>query len=163
MSYNFQPTGALSCDFGSVETTTLESYTTTTTTTSTTTTTTSTTTADNSWYIFVAPDDFEVIDYDDEAFYIDLGGQAHKFSKLCNPDWVASDGYNCERTASGGHCSDPVKYIVLYATENADGIWETGLQCPQCGCGEDGAVNLNDLYAENGDRTVPNRRPRKNL
>ena len=158
MSNNFQPTGALSCDFGSIETTTLESYTTTT-------TSTSTTTNDNSWYIFVGPDNFSIIDYGDEnddAVYIDLEGQAHKFSNLCNPDWVASDGYNCERIASDGYCRDTAKAMVFYATENADGIWETALQCPQCGCGDDGAVNLNDLYAERGDRTVSNRRPRKN-
>ena len=157
MSYNFQPTGALSCDFGSTETTTLESYTPTT-------TTTSTTTADNSWYIFVGPDDFMIYDSYDAygSVYIDIEGQAHKFSNLCNPDFVASDGYNCELIASGGFCSDKAMVMVFFATENANGIWETALQCPQCGCGDDGAANLNDLYAEDGDRTVANRRPRKN-
>ena len=151
LSY-FQPTGALGCDFGP-ETTTPEP-----TTTSTTTSTTTTTTADNNWYIFVHPENFEL--YSADYNYVDLGGQAHKFSQLCNPDWVASDGLGCKGYAFYEYCQDTAYQLVFYATENTNGIWETALQCPQCGCGADGAINLNDRYAEDDDRTVPNRRPR---
>ena len=38
--------------------------------------------------------------------------------------------------------------MVWAATENDEGVFETPLNCPQCGCGEHGlhdAVNLNDL------------------
>ena len=89
------------------------------------------------------------------------GGQTHKFSELCNADFVSSDGYNCEEHAEKGYCEDDAFEMVYYASENTDGIWETGLQCPQCGCGADGAVNLNDLYVDDDNKKVPNRRPRK--
>ena len=91
----------------------------------------------------------------------DAGGQTHKFSTLCNADFVASDGYNCDEHFEYGYCEDAAFTMVYYASENTDGIWETGLQCPQCGCGAGGAVNLNDLYAEGDNKKVPNRRPRK--
>ena len=118
--------------------------------------TTTTTTTGRYWYTFVLPDDFHVY-YNNEV----SGGQALEFSKLCNADFVDSDGWNCAEFAENGFCEDSADNMVYYATENADGIWETGLQCPQCGCGDDGAVNLNDLYAADGDRTVSNREPRK--
>ena len=37
-----------------------------------------------------------------------------------------------------------------------DDIYETVLQCPECGCGAGGTVNLNDLYAaeQDGSRKV---------
>ena len=110
----------------------------------------------NLWYEFVLPDDFEMHNNYDVS-----GGQTYKFSELCNEYFVASDGYNCAQHAEYGFCQDNAFEMVYYATENTDGIWETGLQCPQCGCGDDGAVNLNDLYAADGDRTVSNREPRK--
>ena len=76
-------------------------------------------------------------------------GQAMQFSRLCNPDWT--DGGN------RGGCSYWVRYCHVSArthtylrTQNADGIYETALQCPQCGCSEEnGALNLNDIY-QNG-------------
>ena len=109
-----------------------------------------------SYYEFTLPDDFEMY-YN----YDVTGGQTHKFSELCNADFVSSDGHNCAAHAAAGFCEDTAFGMVYYATENADGIWETALQCPQCGCGAGGAVNLNDLYAEDDNKKVPNRIPRK--
>ena len=67
-----------------------------------------------------------------------------QFSLSCNPDWT--DGKN------GDDCSDWVSYCHIAAvthaywrSQNADGIYETALQCPQCGCGENGALDLNDI------------------
>ena len=37
--------------------------------------------------------------------------------------------------------------MVGWAYYNTNGHLETWLQCPQCGCGAEGAANLNDLYA----------------
>ena len=39
-------------------------------------------------------------------------------------------------------------FFVGFAVANEHDILETGLQCSQCGCGADGAANLNDVYAE---------------
>ena len=43
------------------------------------------------------------------------------------------------------YCAVTLHYLVKYSTKNAEGIWESGLQCPGCGCDDDGAINLNDL------------------
>ena len=45
---------------------------------------------------------------------------------------------------------------LLGAGEWKDGIYETPLQCPECGCGSGGAANMNDLYAgeQDGSRKV---------
>ena len=111
-------------------------------------TTITTTTTENDWYIFVLPEDFGMA-----ANFEADEGHAFKFSELCNPDWVASNGYpNCEQAAFRGFCKDMVIDLVYLASENAEGIWETALQCPQCGCRADGAVNLNDLYDLYGQR-----------
>lgn len=69
------------------------------------------------------------------------------------------NGYGpCDEMASVGYCNIKVEYLVRYGFLNTNGIFETLLQCPQCGCGAEGAANLNDLYAaeEAGLRKVSN-------
>ena len=48
------------------------------------------------------------------------------------------------------------KASVYYGNFNTNGILETPLQCPQCGCGATGAANLNELNIEEetGSRKV---------
>ena len=53
-------------------------------------------------------------------------------------------------------CDAPVFILLSGGNWNTNGIYETFLQCPQCGCGSEGAANLNDLYAaeQDGSRKV---------
>ena len=125
---------ALGCDYGASATTTAELE------LSNTESTTSSTTAETDSYSFVLPDNVAIwTDYD-------VSGEI-KFSTSCIPDWTDSVSVDCAWYATaydGQWCTLP-SMLIYYAKENAEGIWETALQCPQCGCGADGAVNLNDL------------------
>lgn len=55
-------------------------------------------------------------------------------------------------------CSFPVRNLVGWASYNTNDHLETWLQCPQSGCGAEGASNLNDLYAAEqvGSRKISN-------
>ena len=84
-------------------------------------------------------------------------GQSVQISSTCNPNF--SDFFNffgCERMAELGWCNMKVSYLISEGSWNTDGLLETALQCPQCGCGSEGAVNLNDLWAaeKDGSRKV---------
>ena len=87
-------------------------------------------------------------------------GQSFTFSRSCNPNLefnYRSWKYSCETVeTSPQFCSNPVRVLVGWASYNTYGHLETWLQCPQCGCGADGAANLNDLYAaeQAGSRKV---------
>ena len=70
-----------------------------------------------------------------------------KVSRLCNPNFKRYGIYSCETIASWKDCNRPVYDYVAYGNINASGFLETYLQCPECGCGPEGAPNLNDLYA----------------
>ena len=79
-------------------------------------------------------------------------GESFEFSDSCNPDFKDLDERGCEELISYYYsCNFPAQGYFEYAVFNEQGILETfGLQCPQCGCGADGATNLNDVWAELG-------------
>ena len=75
-------------------------------------------------------------------------GQSFEVSRECNPNFKRTDIWSCDALKAGtGYCNIKVVHLVRYGFLNTDGIFETLLQCPQCGCGVEGAANLNDLYA----------------
>ena len=74
-----------------------------------------------------------------------------KVSSECNEDFVDNDWVSCEGYSSLG-CENQVEALVFYGVTNANGVLETSLNCPQCGCGADGAENLNDLLADSDNR-----------
>ena len=80
--------------------------------------------------------------------YFELG-QSLEVSRLCNPNFKAQDvsEFSCDFLAGWGYCDIKVVHLVRYGNFNENGTLETMLQCPQCGCGAEGAANLNDLYA----------------
>lgn len=93
-------------------------------------------------------------------------GHSPVVSGLCNPNFVDKDGYDCEDYFENGYCDDMITQLIFYSVWNENGILETSRQCPQCGCGADGAVNLNNLYADEvaGLKNVSNdKRYRKNM
>ena len=63
---------------------------------------------------------------------------------------------NCDEIDFWGFCEGSVSSIIHGGNWNKNGIYETFLQCPQCGCGSEGAANLNDLYSaeQDGSRKV---------
>ena len=103
-------------------------------------------------YTFLVPeDDWQFLNNQDYEYdYQDLSkGHSFQVSAVCNPDFRNAFGYNCEKQGRGSWCKF-ARDLVQNGVVNEHGILETGLQCPQCGCGAGGAVNLNDLYADKG-------------
>ena len=58
--------------------------------------------------------------------------------------------WSCEDIFIQGLCSTNTnaRGSVYFGNFNTNGILETPLQCPQCGCGAKGAANLNDLCTD---------------
>ena len=107
-------------------------------------------------YTFVIPydnDDWYVTNYnrtDPDSVYSPVfltPGESLKVSKLCNPNFKVYGIYPCETIGATGSCNASVQNHVAVGHFNKNGFVETFLQCPECGCGPEGAPNLNDLYA----------------
>ena len=88
-------------------------------------------------------------------------GHSFQVSASCNPNYIINDwrvnlNYNCDFIKKNNGCTFPVRSLFNYSKLNTNGHLETFLQCPQCGCGSEGAANLNDLYAaeQDGSRKV---------
>ena len=99
-------------------------------------------------YTFVVPEDHWYMDnWNGPDFEV---GDSLEFSDSCNPDFEDSDEEGCEIYGNKTYCAQSASFFFEYAVVNEHGIWETGLQCPQCGCDANGAANLNDVYADKG-------------
>ena len=87
-------------------------------------------------------------------------GQTLTISGSCNPNFVTGSPeypFTCKNVEEFEYiCNWWVTYLVRYGLYNENGHLETILQCPQCGCGAEGAANVNDLYAaeQAGSRKV---------
>ena len=91
-------------------------------------------------------------------------GQSLTFSGSCNPNfelYYRNMRYSCESVVKSPLLCTTVPMLVAWAIKNTNGHLETYIQCPQCGCGSDGAANLNDLYAaeQSGSRKVSDGEP----
>ena len=80
-------------------------------------------------------------------------GHSIQVSKSCNPNFIIQGQlvnwltFDCDEIKSVGFCDyNLANYIIRGGSWNTNGHLETFLQCPQCGCGSEGAANLNDLY-----------------
>ena len=66
--------------------------------------------------------------------------------KLCNPDFINSFGISCREHQCRGN-----RFKTLgSAVQNKDGLWETNLNCPECGCENDEPMNFNEIFRNNG-------------
>ena len=85
-------------------------------------------------------------------------GQSFEVSALCNPNFMLFETWSCEDILYHSVCTTytSARGYVFFGQFNTNGILETPLQCPQCGCGATGAANLNELYIEEktGSRKV---------
>lgn len=92
---------------------------------------------------------------DEQEVHIPLEfGQSIQVSGSCNPNFVDNNNWSCEAVTP--FCKLPVSTLIYNGSWNTNGIFETLLQCPQCGCGSEGAIDLNDHYAaeQAGSRKV---------
>ena len=77
-------------------------------------------------------------------------GRSIQVSNSCNPNFTyfRSSAEDCDAIKEFVNgCDATVEGLIYNGVWNENGHLETFLQCPQCGCGSEGAVNLNDLYA----------------
>ena len=69
-------------------------------------------------------------------------GDTVEVSASCNPDYRDLFGRGCEKYKEKKFCKK-VEVNILFANDkNADGLWQTGQNCPQCGCDEHGPKNI---------------------
>jgi len=85
-------------------------------------------------YTFVTPDWWWAVET----------GVSYEVSSKCNDDFADIDGDDCTRYAESGWCNYSAQFQVKYGINNADGFFETGLNCRACGCGADGAETLHE-------------------
>ena len=84
-------------------------------------------------------------------------GETLKISKVCNPDFVDGFGDACWKYDSEGWCyNEDQKYFVTWGTyyDSTEQIYQTGLNCPQCGCTETYITPLTDFPVEDLTRSV---------
>ena len=99
-----------------------------------------------------------------------------RFSSLCNPNFIDSTGadcatyaedYDCARTGQNtastrlGWSADnyaaravgnPKLKLPFNLPKEVSILWETGLQCPQCGCTDErGTYSLNNIFRSDKD------------
>ena len=135
-SYQFQPIKALKC--AEIEKDNLDSYT------------------------FVRPDDnliWKIPSREESNSYNYFeAGHSLQVSESCNPNLIYSNDlqFDCEQIKLYGGCDLQVTWLIFSGQWNTHGHLETFLHCPQCGCGSEGAANLNDLYdaEQDGSRKV---------
>ena len=86
------------------------------------------------WYHFETGTHFEL-------------GQSIEVSGSCNPNFSYYE-ITCEQSGQTFDvCNLSVDLLFEFGVYNENNHFETFLQCPQCGCGAEGIVNINDLYA----------------
>ena len=139
-SYQFQPIKALQC--AEIKEDNLDSYT------------------------FVRPDDnwsWELPSQEDlNSYNFFEAGHSLQVSASCNSNFIyaytnnnhgtpISIQYDCDEIKYHGGCDLRVTQLIKYGQWNTNGIYETFLQCPACGCGSEGAANLNDVYTAEQD------------
>ena len=83
-------------------------------------------------------------------------GDTVRISTVCNPNFIDGWGDDCDEYDSEGWCTDVdqwffVESMVSDANEQS---YQTGLNCPQCGCTETHIVPLTDFPVENLARSV---------
>ena len=55
-------------------------------------------------------------------------------STECDPDFTDGYGDDCSLYLQEGCCSETQQYFLKWSILTSDGSYQTGLNCPQCGC-----------------------------
>ena len=80
----------------------------------------------------------------DEYYYEDFSCE-YPISTVCDPNFVDNDGQDCNWYARWGTNCERIPNTVLlrYGVYTVEGI-KTGLNCPECGCGQNGAIRMHE-------------------
>ena len=79
-------------------------------------------------------------EYYDEAYECE-----YTLSTVCDPNFIDSEGYGCENyNKFDDGCAAFSNYALMYNGVNSPTGVMTGLNCPICGCGEDGPIRMGD-------------------
>ena len=85
----------------------------------------------------------ETYDYDDlthENVFCE-----YTVSSVCDPNFVDRYGDGCDWYERRGECEDLSNDLLLsYGIFTTAEGFKTGLNCPSCGCGKNGPINMND-------------------
>lgn len=82
-------------------------------------------------------------------------GETVEISGVCNPDFVDSYGDDCAKYAAMGWCvNEDQEYFLKYSDYNTTTeCYQTGLNCPDCGCTENSVPALTDFSVERSGRS----------
>ena len=158
--YGDEATTTTSTTTSSTTTTTTSSTTTTTTSSTTTTTTTSTSfqhrfcktdiwsaecLMENRCYTYVHYDDY-FYNYETYESYSENYECEYTLSTVCNPNFIDSDNNDCEayNRFDDGCAIISIHTLLHFAVSSPNEGVMTGLNCPVCGCGEDGPIRMGD-------------------
>ena len=65
-------------------------------------------------------------------------------STECDPDFIDRDGYQCDWYENWNKCAPlPNAALLRYGIPTSEGF-KTGLNCPVCGCDENGPISMHD-------------------
>ena len=91
-------------------------------------------------YAYVHSDDYFYHDYN--SYNEDWECQ-FTLSTECDPYFIDNVGDDCNYY-DGRYCHRSNEFMLSYGTISPTGGVMTGLNCPQCGCGEDGPIRMED-------------------
>ena len=78
-------------------------------------------------------------------------GDTIRLSKVCNAEYKDYWDYDCDDYASKGLCASDVSqsYLLSFAQPSSEESYQTGLNCPQCGCTDSYIKPLTSLWHDN--------------
>ena len=97
-------------------------------------------------YAYVHEGTDEFWDYETYSYMYEDFSCEFTISSVCDPNFVDRYGDGCDWYAenSGKHCEyHTTSALLYYGVLTAEGF-KTALNCPACGCGENGPINLHD-------------------
>ena len=86
-------------------------------------------------------------------------GETVKISEVCNPDFVDPDGDNCLIYQQSGFCIGSAPFwqedFIYYGNyDPTEQTFQTGLNCPECGCTDTYIKPLTDFQGPSLERSA---------
>ena len=96
------------------------------------------------YYSYTIPDEFFVSPFVADAYWYWSSGWTLLVSSICNPDF-SKDSHGCDYFENKCDNFYLDEYLSWAKEDYETEIYETPLQCPQCGCKENKAISLEDI------------------
>ena len=77
-----------------------------------------------------------------------LVGDTIIVSTECDPDFTDPYGDGCATYLDEGWCSGTQRVFLIWSIMTSNGAYQTGLNCPQCGCTDTYIASLTDFPEE---------------